>query len=185
MATTRPRRLTAKEIRATAHPLRLRILELLAEGPATSASLARELGESTGSTSYHLRALGDAGLIEEDEGRGDGRERWWRRPERLVLASTAADESPEYRAAAASARAVMLEREERVLGRYLAGEERLPDEWRAAAFVGNWIVHATPAEVEELSETFLRLMQELRRPADERPVDAVPVLLSFRALPRD
>lgn len=177
--------MSEKGVRALAHPLRLRILEVLADGPATSATLARELGESTGATSYHLRALGDAGLIEADEGRGDGRERWWRRPEGMTIVSTAADETPAYRAAASNVRAVMLEREEDVLARYLASEERLPDDWRAAAFVGNWVVHATPAEVLELAEEFLERLRALRRPEAERPDDAVPVLVSFRALPRD
>ena len=51
------RSLGAKEVRALAHPLRLRMLESLADAPATASMLARELGESSGATSYHLRAL--------------------------------------------------------------------------------------------------------------------------------
>jgi len=41
-------------VRALAHPLRLRMLESLTDGPATAPMLARELGESSGATSYHL-----------------------------------------------------------------------------------------------------------------------------------
>jgi hypothetical protein len=47
-------------------------------GTASSTTLAGALGESTGITSYHLRVLADAGVIEEVPGQTNGRERWWR-----------------------------------------------------------------------------------------------------------
>jgi DNA-binding transcriptional ArsR family regulator len=47
-------------------------------GSATATSLARALDESTGQTSYHLRQLERHGLVEEDAGRGTGRERLWK-----------------------------------------------------------------------------------------------------------
>jgi DNA-binding transcriptional ArsR family regulator len=55
------------------------MLESLQDGPATASMLARELGESSGATSYHLRALAAAGLVVEDLERRKGRERWWTR----------------------------------------------------------------------------------------------------------
>jgi DNA-binding transcriptional ArsR family regulator len=65
---------------AMAHPLRYRILELLAEGPSTASELASRMNESRGSTSYHLRMLARAEAVVEDLDRGTKRERWWRRP---------------------------------------------------------------------------------------------------------
>src|SRR4051812_20533989 len=66
-------------LRALAHPLRVRLLDTLrGEGPLTATALARRLGESSGSTSYHLRQLARHGFIEEDTSRGGGRMRWWR-----------------------------------------------------------------------------------------------------------
>jgi DNA-binding transcriptional ArsR family regulator len=48
------------------NPLRRRILDYLGRhGEANSTVLARELGESSGTTSYHLRKLADQHLIEE------------------------------------------------------------------------------------------------------------------------
>ena len=38
----------------------------------------RRLGESSGSTSYHLRRLAAFGFVEEVPGQSPGRERWWR-----------------------------------------------------------------------------------------------------------
>lgn len=66
------------QLKALAHPLRVRMLEALAhEGPATASQLAEQFGESSGATSYHLRQLARHGFIEEDEGRSRGRQRWW------------------------------------------------------------------------------------------------------------
>ena len=82
------RGLTGDQLRALSHPLRLRMLEVLREGPATASALGRRLGESSGATSYHLRALAKAGMVEEDE-RGSKRERWWRRVDSFTLVSRA------------------------------------------------------------------------------------------------
>jgi DNA-binding transcriptional ArsR family regulator len=79
--TMTPRRVTgdAKRWKAMSHPLRREMLRQLSEhGPATSTTLASALGENTGTTSYHLRVLADAGVIEEVPERANGRERWWR-----------------------------------------------------------------------------------------------------------
>src|SRR5580700_3012646 len=76
-----PRQVTgdAKRWKAMSHPLRRKMLRHLEEnGPATSTTLAQALGDSTGTTSYHLRILADAGIIEEAPDLGNGRERWWR-----------------------------------------------------------------------------------------------------------
>jgi DNA-binding transcriptional ArsR family regulator len=65
-------------LKGLAHPLRLRLLgELNARGSATASQLAAALGESSGSTSYHLRQLHRHGFVEEDPDRGSGRERVW------------------------------------------------------------------------------------------------------------
>jgi DNA-binding transcriptional ArsR family regulator len=68
-----------EELRALAHPMRQRILRRLREaGPATSTTLARDLGENSGIMSYHLRLLAGHGFVREVAGRGQGRERWWK-----------------------------------------------------------------------------------------------------------
>ncbi|MEE1742284.1 helix-turn-helix domain-containing protein [Streptomyces sp. BE147] len=53
-------------LKALAQPRRRQILQhLTLRGPATSASLARDLGLNTGATSYHLRELARYGFVEE------------------------------------------------------------------------------------------------------------------------
>ena len=68
----------ARTLRAIAHPLRARLLSILrVDGPATATELARRTGESSGSTSYHLRQLERYGYV-EDAGPRTGRDRRWR-----------------------------------------------------------------------------------------------------------
>ncbi len=70
---------TSQQIKAFAHPLRMELYRLIGDqGQATASGLARDTGESTGQTSYHLRQLAKYGFIEEVPGEGTGRERWWR-----------------------------------------------------------------------------------------------------------
>src|SRR5690242_3347027 len=65
-------------LRAVAHPLRLRLLEVIAlRGPVTATELAEEVGESPANCSWHLRQLARYGFIVEAGG-GHGRQRPWR-----------------------------------------------------------------------------------------------------------
>lgn len=74
-----PHEMDARAMKAFAHPLRMAMYTYLSDHrAATSTMLAQHLGESTGQTSYHLRQLEKHGLVEEDPGRGTGRERWWK-----------------------------------------------------------------------------------------------------------
>lgn len=99
---TQIRTLDAGALKALAHPLRVKIFDLLAaQGPQTASSLAAMVGETSGSTSYHLRALAAHDLIQEVEGRGTARERWWERPKgRIGVPGPDEMTSPAARAAA-------------------------------------------------------------------------------------
>ena len=181
------RSLGAKEVRALAHPLRLRMLEALSNGPATASMLARDLGESSGATSYHLRALAASGIIVEDLDRRKGRERWWKRdPDRIGLISSAPAEDPEYDAAVAQLESTMLQRDDEAIRRYLLQREEgeHSDTWRETAFIGGWTVYATQEEVAELSEFVVRWLRERGKPAAERDPEAALLYLTYRAIPQ-
>lgn len=160
-----------------AHPLRLRLFELLVEGPATASQLARRVGESRGSTSYHLRVLARAGAIAEDVTLGTKRERWWRRPEESVVWPTPSD--VEGRAISERARATMFARDQEVRRRFVIGE--VSDEWQRCAFVGNWFLELTPAEADELGRKVFALVDQLRRMP--KRTDAVQSFVSVNVLP--
>lgn len=179
------RSLTARELRGLAHPIRFRILELLREGPATASMLGRELGESSGATSYHLRVLGSMGMIEELPDEGTRRERWWRRPDEVVLIDSARAGDPEYEAAGARMYEMFLARDEQAFERWLGVRERLPVELREAAFVGGFTLYGTEDELQELTREAVALFDRYRRPAAERPDGAVKAYVTFRVLPQD
>lgn len=52
-----------EQLRALAHPLRLRMLELFAEGPRTTKQVAQLLGEPPTKLYHHANALERAGLL--------------------------------------------------------------------------------------------------------------------------
>jgi DNA-binding transcriptional ArsR family regulator len=172
------REATRSAMWALAHPLRLRLFELLADGPATAAALARRTGESRGSTSYHLRVLGSRGVVEEDKTLGTRRERWWRRPEEFVVWPTLPD--VEARAITERVTATLVAREEAVRRRFLT--QKPNDEWERAAFLGNWFVELTPDEAAALGVRLHGIVDELRR---DRPVrdDRAQALLCLSVLP--
>jgi DNA-binding transcriptional ArsR family regulator len=161
-------------VRALAHPLRLRLLDLLRfEGPSTATLLGQRVRESSGATSYHLRQLARYGFIEEAPGRG-GRERWWRyRGRRVTL--DGGDGSSEHRLLAE-----ILSREAYALDHFLARRRETP-EWDAASFFASLALRLTPAELEELHQGFEQLLTRFRRAEEEAaPPGARPVrLLAF------
>jgi DNA-binding transcriptional ArsR family regulator len=160
-------------VRALAHPLRLRLLDLLRfDGPSTATALAGRVGESSGSTSYHLRQLARYGFIEEAPARG-GRERWWRYRDRSVMLDTGGAGGRELLAE-------LLSREACALDGFLAQRELLP-EWDAASFFATRALRLTPAELADLRDGMDELLGRFRRAeADDPPADARPVrLLAF------
>jgi DNA-binding transcriptional ArsR family regulator len=72
------------QLRVLAHPLRMRILSLLTGTAMSAAEAARELGDTQANTSYHIRRLHDAGLLEVTEEvsiRGGRAKRYRHRPD--------------------------------------------------------------------------------------------------------
>lgn len=115
-------------LKAYAHPLRVRMIRHLNDhGPATATTLAVALGESTGQTSYHLRQLEKHGLVEEDEGRGTGRERWWR-PRSIQYGPQMLDD-PTTEPAMRFLLDRLVEDRASALRRLVTGDQ-LPEEWR-------------------------------------------------------
>lgn len=164
--------MSAAELRVLAHPLRIRLLQLLREGPSTASELGRRLGESSGATSYHLRALHRAGMIEEDERRND-RERWWRRTSDFVLVPNSIPpdageaERAEFQAAHARIESVFVDRDEQALARWESIRYDVPLEWQDAIFLGGFRIWATAAEVNEIRRDILALTEPYRERRSE------------------
>ncbi|MGF1430833.1 ArsR/SmtB family transcription factor [Kitasatospora sp. LaBMicrA B282] len=174
-----------RSLRALAHPLRMRILDLLSdEGPSTSAKLADRLGENTGTVSWHLRHLAEHGYIEEEEGRGTRRERWWRRKDRtLVLNTRELSTDPETSAALTVYRHHYLDRTYQRLARAVSVPPR--GDWVGAGNMSDWgDVRLTPDQLRALGAEMLELIKRhVPAPGAPVPPEAEPVLIQFQLLP--
>jgi DNA-binding transcriptional ArsR family regulator len=166
-------------LRALAHPLRVRIYDILSQyGPQTASSLAERLGESSGSTSYHLRALAKQDLIREVEGKGSARERWWERPVGGVsFANAEAVKTPAGRAAT---QIVMNEffrlRQEQLVNFIEDGIKREDEAWQEGVMISTATARLTPDQSRELSRKIMALIDEAvdnyrnQKGEDVRPV---------------
>ncbi len=175
----------AAVMRAMAHPARLALLEHLRNGgPATATECAGVVGLSPSATSYHLRALARAGLVEAAPGRGDGRERLWRITAGRYGLSGVADLAPEAREALHALLESMRARDDARVRRYLSRLDTEPAEWQDAAFFMDSTLQVTAAELTELGEAIQDLLAPYRK--DRRadlPPGTRPVSLAVRALP--
>lgn len=183
--------LAPKQLRALAHPLRLQLLEVLnVEGPATASQLARRLGESSGATSYHLRALHKAEMVEESE-RRNGRERWWQRvPEKIYIPNSvppdASDtERMELQAAHSQIESILVDWDERGLQRWMDIRYDLPLEWQDTQYIGNYTLWATLEEARQFIYDVLEASKPLRKASQEKGSERLKLNFTFRVLPQE
>lgn len=141
-----------RALRALAHPLRSRLLgRLRVHGPATASSLARDVGESSGSTSYHLRQLAAYGFVEEVEGQGTARERWWRARHRMTSWQAGDLLAQEGGAEVQGEMTRMqIDQHARVLEAWHEQKESLGPEWEAAASLNDHGFRLTPEQARRL-----------------------------------
>ncbi|OIJ32184.1 transcriptional regulator [Microbacterium sp. LCT-H2] len=160
---TQVRTLDARALKALAHPLRVKIFDLLASrGPQTASSLAALVGETSGSTSYHLRALAAHDLIREVEGRGTTRERWWERPKgRIDLPGPDEQMSPANRAAAQIVTSEFFRLRHETLMQYLnRPESEVPEGWRDVGITVTTHLDVTPAQAMALRQEMEDLIEQ-------------------------
>lgn len=172
-------------LRALAHPLRMRLLGLLRlDGPATASSLAARVGESSGSTSYHLRQLARHGFIERAEEFDRGRERWWRASDTATL-FRAGDfsDSPEAAALSAAYQHEVLQAHTTIASRYLDEQTTWGSEWSNAAGLNDYWVRLTPGRLAELTAAILQLIEAAELDDDEDATDAERVAVLVHAIP--
>jgi DNA-binding transcriptional ArsR family regulator len=181
--TPEPVRLSGQTLRGIAHPLRVRLLNLLREdGPSTATRLAERTGQSSGATSYHLRQLATYGFVVEEPTQG-GRERWWKATHRSMSL-----EGEDARAAPGEAeaylRAVAAEYADRV-DRWLNEAPTLPQAWDQAATLSNWRLRLRAEEATRFLAEMEAVIASYRRDdADGEPPDgAERVDVQLQVLP--
>ncbi|WP_069388229.1 ArsR/SmtB family transcription factor [Cellulosimicrobium cellulans] len=174
------------QLKALAHPLRIQILDLLASHSALTASgIAQLVGESSGSTSYHLRQLARHGFVQEVPGRGTGRERWWeRRPGGFTVGLP---DDPQDAAAVATTTTVNREFENvraRKILALLENPQALGREWLEATRLTTTNLWLTVEQMAEVDAAWERLADMFERyGSQERTPGARPVQIHFNLFP--
>jgi DNA-binding transcriptional ArsR family regulator len=174
-------------MRALAHPARLAILDHLGstDEPVTATGCAEVVGLSPSATSYHLRALAKAGMVEQAPSRGDARERLWRSAAQTWSINAGQDAAPETRAAEAALIEVFVARHLARVRDWLERSGEVSKEWYDAAMMSDTTLLITAEELTELNAAVLALLEPYKRrrrsagPAVEgvRPVAAHYVML--------
>jgi DNA-binding transcriptional regulator GbsR (MarR family) len=164
-----------RALRALAHPLRGALLGALRiDGPSTASRLADRFGESSGSTSYHLRQLAAFGFVEEVPGEKTGRERWWRARHRSTRwEPEALLDDPAGREVVEELNHRLIAQHRRVLAALAAEREDLDDAWRAAVSLNDMAIRLSPAAALQLRD---ELTEVLRRWQDDRQEEGQPLV---------
>jgi DNA-binding transcriptional ArsR family regulator len=186
-AIAEPRELDLEALKGLTHPLRVQLFNALAiYGPDTSCGLAERLGESSGSTSYHLRQLERHGFVREVEGAGTARERWWERvPGGVMVSPGAVSESPAGRAAVSSVLRQFERDRSQLLGDFVArGSDILDDEWVDASAVVTANLRLTPEQLAVVQQSWQQWANEVLEPfRGQNQPGARPVQIHFNAFP--
>ncbi len=176
-----------RTMRALAHPVRLSLLEALADAGTLTATLAGEaIGESPASCSFHLRQLAKYGFVEEAGG-GKGRQRPWKLAHVGMRFGDIQDD-PDAAIAAVGLQSVLRGRYLERHARASAARGHLPKSWKEVTGDSQFLLYVSPDELRELDEQLSSLLMRYqdriadpgRRPRGSRPVEML--VLSY---PRD
>nr|WP_304453265.1 helix-turn-helix domain-containing protein [Nocardiopsis sp. YSL2] len=172
----------ARSLRGLAHPLRLRILNLLQNrGPATGKAVCERLGISSASASYHLRQLLAYGFIEEAPELGSTKERWWRAPHRgFRLPEELDTEAPEL---STTVRMAVASRWAEDLGTAVQMWSSQPEGWREAQVMSERRTRLTLDELAAMREEIRAVLDRYDRDATEEVPGGRVVTTHFAAFP--
>ncbi|MFI8104448.1 helix-turn-helix domain-containing protein [Streptomyces sp. NPDC086023] len=171
-------------LKALTHPLRIRLLGLLRQhGPSTASELAVLTGESSASTSYHLRVLAKYAFVAEARNR-DGRERRWQAVHAVTSWDNRAMEATAgSRAFVGLARRRQVEHLQDSLVRHETdvAEGRLGEEWLEPSGITDLLPVLTPESLTELWAVIDRTLGELtaRDAGDPRAAQVVFLAAGF------
>lgn len=161
---------TTDVVTAVHHPLRRRLVEVLAlEGPATASLLAARTDQLVGNVSHHLKVLARAGMVEEaPELAKDRRERWWRAV-RVNLSWSVADAAgdPVQEATLGAAEQQNLAHQVQKVQQWYAAREGYDEAWSRAAFSNDSWIDVTADELADLGREIQALVARYRH--DARP----------------
>ncbi|MEO6084693.1 MAG: helix-turn-helix domain-containing protein [Umezawaea sp.] len=165
-----------KTLRALAHPLRWKLIDLLgSEEQCTATRCAQVLGESVASCSYHLNVLAKYGFVAEVA--GPGRQKPWKLT-RLDQSWSGEDADGELALAGEAATEAFLEAEFAKTRDRMRLRSLESDEWRPNIRMSGYTQYLTAEEagevLAEIDAIFARTAERMRNP-ETRPEGSRPV----------
>ncbi|MFG1666874.1 winged helix-turn-helix domain-containing protein [Streptomyces sp. Y7] len=178
-----------RALMALAHPLRIRLITALREnGPATATQLAAHLGETSGTTSYHLRQLAEHGFIKENAERGTGRDRFWEATNKGVRADNIEDFVHHPDRAVRGALGLHIHEaahnHAKELSTWLHSMSDMPAEWNGSWDISNFTLKLSPEDARELEGEIHDLIESYREKEADKPSDDLALRLHIHAFPR-
>jgi hypothetical protein len=147
----------AVRLRALAHPLRWKLMDIVGrEGTATATRCAELTGESVASCAYHLGMLGKYGYLEQVP--GNGREKPWRVIDHFQDLS-APGPGIEDKLAAEAAGDAFLEHEFDRLRSWWRLRDNEPEDWRKATGLGGVTTWVTVEELQQMHDELWSVLQ--------------------------
>lgn len=164
-------------LRAIAHPLRMKLLgRLRTEGPATASELGRVFGESSGSTSYHLRQLERFGFVVDDDEQSSRRERRWKAAHDLTSFRSSMFDDETGAELMNIVKNQMVDHLFRNVRAYI--EADLPASWKDAFGSSDYFLRLTATDARRLAEEMGELVERYvpnSRPAEDPDARALAV----------
>ncbi|MEZ5216380.1 MAG: helix-turn-helix domain-containing protein [Ilumatobacteraceae bacterium] len=153
---------SVESLKAYVHPLRLTMLGLLRrDGPASASELGRRIGQSSGSTSYHLRQLERFGFVEPAPIQPNRRtKRWQATAQATTVAPIPLLEDPAGSAIVEQLVLLQLDRLRRQVTNFARRDE--PAVWWDAAMSADNAIHLDPTTLREFRERILAVHDEFR-----------------------
>src|SRR5262245_32400330 len=165
------------ELRALAHPLRLRMLELFAEAPRTTKQVADLLGEPPTRLYHHVAALERAGLLrlrETRKNRGTV-EKWFETSARMFATQSKSTrrKNTDAQAQRAAALTILEQSKQEMLGAMTRGGE--------TPLLARILVAAPPSTMQAVRQRLVDVINDLRRDTseDNAAVERWAVTLAF------
>lgn len=188
---TRRLEMDAPALKALAHPMRVQILRILQlRKKASVTSLADELGETTGVTSYHLRQLARHGFVEEfdadepAEKRAGRKQRWWRMAvDEIHTSGFEFMDRPETREAFGFLLREGASDRSRRLANWYATVREWPEQWQRASSDADALLELNPKQARALADDLAALLARYRELTPGRGARTVEV--QYAVFPSD
>lgn len=171
-----------RAIRALAHPMRLRIIDILRDGGTHTATQISEIvGESPANCAFHLRTLARYGYIEEAPG-GHGRSRPWKAVSRRVIIDSARA-APEDASALRGVRDAFRAGDDARRAAWDLDQSKAPEAWQNASFEMSLRAAVTVEELAELKAEIEAVVDRYVIGGRERPAGAATIHFAAMAFP--